>query len=120
VGLANETLEETEPAAGQGSHAPKRLLLAGLEQNREYRNEQDSPTALLALWKKLATHRTSEVFRRPVTAKEAPGYFDRIMSPMDLSRIRNRIVTTRRITSYADFHKYIALICHNCIHYNGR
>jgi hypothetical protein len=117
VGLPNETLEETEPA-GQGSHAPKRLL-AGLEQNPEYRNEQDSPAALSALWKNISTHRTSVVFRRPVTPKEAPGYSDRIISPMDLNLIRKMIVT-RRIKSYAEFHKRIALICHNCIKYNGR
>jgi hypothetical protein len=105
VGLPNETLEETEPA-GQG-HAQKRLL--GLEQNPDYRKEHDSPAALLALWKKLSTHRTSVVFRRP----------ERIISPMDLSLMQN-MIATRTIKSYADFHERIVLICHNCVKYNGR
>jgi hypothetical protein len=95
----------------------KRLL--GLEQNPDYRKEHDSPVALLALWKKISTHRTSVVFRRPVNPKEAPGYSDRIIFPMDLSLIRKMIVA-RMIKSYADFHKRIALICHNCVKYNGR
>jgi hypothetical protein len=95
----------------------KRLL--GLEQNPDYRKEHDSPAGLLALWKKISTHRTSVVFRRPVNPKEAPGYADRIIFPMDLSLIRKMIVA-RMIKSYADFHKSIALICHNCVKYNGR
>jgi hypothetical protein len=116
VGPSNETLEKTEPA-GQG-HAQKRLL--GVEQNPDYRKEHDSPAALLALLKQISTHRTSVVIRRPtVNPKEAPGSSDRIISSMHLSLIREMIVT-RKIKSYADFHKRIALICHNCVKYNGR
>ena len=95
----------------------KRLL--GLEQIPEYRREQETTVALLALWKKISTHRTSVVFRRPVNPKEAPGYTDRIFFPMDLSLVRKMIVS-RMIKSYADLHQWIGLICHNCVKYNGR
>jgi hypothetical protein len=107
----------TEPA-GQKRHAQQKRLL-GLESNPEYRKKHESPASLLALWEILSTHRTSVVFRHPVTPKEAPGYLDRILVPMDLSRIRKKIVT-RKIKSYGAFHKRIAQICNNCVKFNGR
>jgi hypothetical protein len=95
----------------------KRVL--ALESMADYRNEHESPIVLLALWKKISTHRTSVVFRRPVNPKEAPSYADRILYPMDLSLIRKMIVA-RMVKSYADLHIRIGLICHNCVKYNGR
>ena len=38
---------------------------------------------------------------------------------MDLSLIRKMIVS-RMIKSYASLHQRIALICHNCVKFNGR
>jgi len=38
---------------------------------------------------------------------------------MDLSLIRKMIVA-RMIKSYANLHQRIALICHNCVKFNGR
>jgi hypothetical protein len=95
----------------------KRVL--AMLQNPEYRKPHATPTALLTLWKKISTHRASVVFRRPVNPKEAPGYIDRIFFPIDLSLVRKMIVS-RIIKSYSDFHQRIGLICHNCMKYNGR
>jgi hypothetical protein len=95
----------------------KRVL--AMLHNPEYRKPHATPTALLTLWKKLSTHRASVVFRRPVNPKEAPGYVDRIFFPIDLTLVRKMIVS-RIIKSYFDFHQRIGLICHNCMKYNGR
>jgi hypothetical protein len=59
------------------------------------------------------------VFKKAVRAEEAPGYTDRISFPMDLGLIRKMIVA-RKIVSLADLHKYVGLISHNCVKYNGR
>lgn len=74
---------------------------------------------LLTVWKKINSHRTAVVFRRPVNPKEAPGYSTRILFPMDLSLIRKMIVS-KTITTLEQLHKWIGLICHNCVKYNGR
>jgi Bromodomain len=95
----------------------KRVL--ALESMPDYRKEHETPIVLLALWKKISTHRTSVVFRRPVNPKEAPSYADRILFPMDLSLIR-KLIVARMVKSYADLHIRIGLICHNCVKYNGR
>lgn len=93
--------------------------LLALDSHPNYRQEHTDATALLALWKRISSHRTAAVFRRPVNPKEAPGYTDRILFPIDLSLIRKMIVA-RIIVSYSDLHQRIGLICHNCVKYNGR
>ncbi|CAB9509437.1 Bromodomain [Seminavis robusta] len=79
----------------------------------------DPPTQLLQVWRKIASHRTSTVFRKPVKPEDAPGYAERILFPMDLSLVRKMIVA-KILTSYSDVHQKIRLICHNCVKYNGR
>jgi Bromodomain len=79
----------------------------------------DPPTQLLQVWRKIASHRTSTVFRKPVKSEEAPGYAERILFPMDLSLVRKMIVA-RILTSYSEVHQKIRIICHNCVKYNGR
>jgi Bromodomain len=74
--------------------------------------------SLLNLWKKISSNRAAFVFKRPVKSEEAPGYTDRIHFPMDLSLIRQRIVTNN-IQTYADLHRALGLISHNCVKYNG-
>lgn len=95
----------------------KRVL--SLYQIPEYNREHAEPTALLSLWKKISTHRSSIVFRRPVNPKEAPGYTDRIFFPMDLALIRKMIIA-RQIKTYSQLHQRMGLIAHNCVKYNGR
>ena len=55
----------------------------------------------------------------PFISMTAPGYTERIGFPIDLSLIRKFIVS-RVIKSYKDLHQRIALICHNCVKFNGR
>ena len=90
-----------------------------LEQYPWYRKEHETHSSLLSLWKRIANHRSSAVFRRPVNPKEAPGYTDRITFPMDLSLIR-KLIVSRMVTSYAELRAQVGLICHDCLKYNGR
>jgi hypothetical protein len=64
------------------------------------------------------SHKTALVFRKPVTDRDAPGYSDRILFPMDLSLVR-KMITSQQIQSLEDLHTKIALICHNCMKFNG-
>jgi hypothetical protein len=111
------TIITTDTDASTTLEKQKQIL--ALQQNPEYTKEHAVNTTLLALWKKISNHRASIVFRRPVNPKEAPGYTDRIVFPMDLSLVR-KMVVARMINSYADLHRRIGLICHNCMKYNGR
>jgi hypothetical protein len=84
-----------------------------------YLQEHSSPAPLLVVWKRIFTNKAALVFKKAVRAEEAPGYTDRISFPMDLGLIRKMIVA-RKIVSLADLHKYVGLISHNCVKYNGR
>ncbi|KAL7470107.1 hypothetical protein ACHAXS_011698 [Conticribra weissflogii] len=97
----------------------KQQALLLLDKNEAYHRKHPDTTALLQLWKRVTSHRTAAVFRKPVNPLEAPGYTDRILFPMDLSLVRKMIVA-KMIRSYADFHGRVGLICHNCVKFNGR
>ena len=75
--------------------------------------------ALLTLWKRISSHRSATVFRRPVQDREAPGYSKKILFPVDLSLVRKMIVSNI-ITTYAELHRYIGILAHNCVKFNGR
>jgi len=93
--------------------------LESLIDHPEFIREHTTTDKLLFLWKKLSTHRSSLVFRRPVNPKEAPGYTDRIRFPMDLSMIK-KLIVSRNIKNYYGILQRVHLIAHNCVKYNGR
>jgi hypothetical protein len=95
----------------------KRLTM--LLEHPEFVREHDNTEKLLSIWKKLSTHRSTLVFRRPVNPKEAPGYSDRIRFPIDLSLIR-KLIMARNIKNYHGILQRVHLIAHNCVKYNGR
>jgi len=97
----------------------KQRALILLDKNEIYHREQPDTAALLTLYKKIASHRTAAVFRKPVNPAEAPGYKERILFPMDLSLVRKMIVA-RMIKSFSSLHQRVGLICHNCVKFNGR
>jgi hypothetical protein len=107
------------PAQSLLSEPSQFKRLESLPDFAEYRKEHATPDKLLAVWKKLTTHRSSLVFRRPVNPKEAPGYTERIRFPMDLSLIR-KLVMSKHIKTYEGILKQVHLIGHNCVKYNGR
>lgn len=106
--LGDDTLRQIE----------RQRLLLSLDKHPEYRNPHTDSTRLLATWKRISSHRTATVFRRPVNPKEAPGYQERILFPIDLSLIR-KMIAAGMIKTYADLHQNIGLICHNCVKFNG-
>jgi hypothetical protein len=114
-----EELEAEKKAKQTKLSFEKQQALLTLDQNDMYHKEHSDTTNLLALWKRISSHRTSTVFRKPVNPAEAPGYQERILFPIDLSLIRKMIVA-RMIKSYAGFHRCVGLICHNCVKFNGR
>jgi len=93
--------------------------LLDLQKNPIFTNKMTEATALLSLWKRISGHRSANVFRRAVSERDAPGYTDKILFPVDLSLIR-KMVTAGIIDSYAEFQKYIGLMSHNCVKFNGR
>ncbi|KAL3768834.1 hypothetical protein ACHAWU_006935 [Discostella pseudostelligera] len=97
----------------------KQQALILLDKSEMYHLEQQDSTALLALHKKISSHRTAAVFRKPVNPAEAPGYTERIPFPMDLSLIR-KLIVARVVKSFSSFHQCVGLICHNCVKFNGR
>lgn len=131
AGLFSLKKKQKKDEAAESSNAPpvpsvdhmstldKQKQVLALYNNPEYSKEHREPSMLLSLWKKISSHRSSMVFRRPVNPKEAPGYTERISFPMDLSLIRKMIVA-RQIKSYRDLHQRLGLIAHNCVKYNGR
>ncbi|GKY94168.1 hypothetical protein MPSEU_000382800 [Mayamaea pseudoterrestris] len=104
----------------QPHHAPvDASALIEMQNNPAYTQQHDQPTQLLALYKKLSSHRSAHVFRKAVKDEEAPGYSDRIRFKMDLGLLR-RLIVSNQVVSYHDFHKYAGLIAHNCVKFNGR
>jgi hypothetical protein len=93
--------------------------LKQVREHPDYTVKHETTDRLMAVWKKISTHRSSLVFRRPVSDKDAPGYSDRIHFKMDLSLIR-KLIVNGTIKSYSDLAQRIHLIAHNCVKYNGR
>lgn len=107
------------PPVEQMTTLDKQKQVLALYNNPLYSKEHPQPATLLTLWKRISSHSSSTVFRRPVNVKEAPGYAERVSFPMDLSLIRKMIIA-RQIKSYRDLHQRLGLIAHNCVKYNGR
>ena len=114
-----EEMEAEKKAKQTKLSFERQQALLTLETNQVYHMDQPDTVALLALWKRISSHRTATVFRKPVNPAEAPGYTDRIHFPIDLSLIRKMIVA-RMIKSFASLHRCVGLICHNCVKFNGR
>ena len=61
---------------------------------------------------------TAEIFRRPVTDKEAPMYSKIIDYPMDLGTMEKK-VENMKYRCFAAFEHDVELIARNCQHYNA-
>lgn len=110
--------EEIERKEKDAALAKTRALLA-LSKDPTYTKPLENNAPLTALCKKIANHRTSMVFRRPVNPKEAPGYEERIPFPIDVSLVK-KMVQAGQVRSFRDLHERMGLISHNCCKYNGR
>ena len=61
----------------------------------------------------------NKVFLNPVTEDIAPGYFQMIDRPMDISTIRSNLKEKKYYTSWSMFEEDLRLIYTNCQTYNG-
>mmetsp|Transcript_32458 Transcript_32458/g.65771 ORF Transcript_32458/g.65771 Transcript_32458/m.65771 type:complete len:448 (-) Transcript_32458:91-1434(-) len=112
------TDKEAQRKEKDAALAKTRALLA-LEKDPSYTKVLDDNAPLLALCKRITNHRSSVVFRRPVNPREAPGYAERIVFPLDLSLVK-KMVQAGMIRTFRELHERMGLICHNCVKYNGR
>ena len=75
----------------------------------------------LEVMNELNKHPTAKMFRDPVDPErdEAPGYFDLVKKPMDLSTIRHKLENGE----YANVHQWkedVLLVFSNAVTYNGK
>lgn len=70
-------------------------------------------------WNKINSDKISIPFRKPVTARDAPGYFDVVKRPMDLSTVQANI-QDGTLSTPPDFYRDMILICRNAMQFNGR
>lgn len=117
-GSSGDSKEEAERKEKDAALAKARALLA-LAEDPTYTKALDNNAPLVALCKKVGSHRTSMVFRRPVNPKEAPGYEERIPFPIDMSLVK-KMVQAGQVRSFRDLHERLGLVSHNCCKYNGR
>ena len=97
----------------------KQQSLITLDKHPNYRKKHEDTTVLLALWKRMSSHRSAAVFRKPVNPREVPLYAEKIAFPIDLSLIR-KMITMGVISNFCELHGRIGLMCHNCVKFNGR
>ena len=71
-GKKNETPEQEEKRKRLALEKQRALL--ALDKDEMYHREQPDTTALLALYKKISSHRTAAVFRKPVNPAEGEIY----------------------------------------------
>ena len=117
-GGGGDSKEEAERKEKDAALAKARALLA-LAEDPTYTKALDNNAPLVALCKKIGSHRTSMVFRRPVNPKEAPGYEERLPFPIDMSLVK-KMVQAGQVRSFRDLHERLGLVSHNCCKYNGR
>lgn len=60
----------------------------------------------------------SSIFQNPVSEKDAPGYYDKIKKPMDLSTIKENLLNGT-LTTPAEVLEDMMLIVSNCVEFNG-
>lgn len=113
----NASIRGNNSSVKEGQVQQVKAILA-LKDNPLY-TQNVSTECLLSELKKIRSHRSSQVFKKPVNEREAPGYKSKILFPVDLSLL-NKMVVKGKITSFKEFHRYIGILSHNCVKFNGR
>jgi Bromodomain len=70
-------------------------------------------------WKKLYEEKLSMPFRMPVSARDAPGYYDIVKRPMDLQSVRQQLADGT-VSTPAEFLTTMLQISKNAMKYNPR
>lgn len=69
------------------------------------------------VWETIHANKITIPFREPVTSRDAPGYFDIVKRPMDLSTVKRRM-EEGIVTSPEEFYDDMLLICNNAVLFN--
>ena len=72
---------------------------------------------LMGMWKKILKWDREKLFVDPVKEEIAPGYFQIVKNPMDLSTIKQKL-DSKDYVNHHDFEHDIQLICTNAMAYN--
>ncbi len=91
---------------------------AGIGPRTVQKLDKNTKKKLSRVLNDLKTHESHSTFAHPVTEIIAPGYFDKIKQPMDLSTIRRKLALDDYIT-LSDFRDDVRLMFENCCKYNG-
>lgn len=78
---------------------------------------RSSSKAMTEIVTLLTNSRHSEIFRKPVSKKDAPDYTQAVLKPMDLATIL-RNVKSRRIGSWDELQRDLRKMLANCCIYN--
>ncbi|XP_076451085.1 uncharacterized protein LOC143286979 isoform X2 [Babylonia areolata] len=113
--------EERARLIAEGKEIPPELM-NGIKNDGQASEEQGLEDEVVAKLQKVLTHcmKHSEAwpFVEPVEEKFAPGYFDIVKVPMNLSEMENKL-ENNKYTSKEDFIADMDLIVDNCQQYNG-
>ncbi|XP_017779659.1 PREDICTED: bromodomain-containing protein 8-like [Nicrophorus vespilloides] len=87
---------------------------AYVEDDRDYKNWKKS---IMLVYSRLATHKYSSLFSKPITNEQAPGYHNVVKRPMDFQTLRKNI-ESGTIRSTTEFQRDVLLMFNNAIMYN--
>lgn len=87
---------------------------AYFEDDRDYRNWKKS---IMLVYSRLAAHKYSSLFLKPITNEQVPGYHNIVYRSMDLQTIRKNI-ENGIIRTTAEFQRDVLLMFNNAIMYN--
>eukprot|EP01117_Protostelium_nocturnum_P020308 TRINITY_DN9076_c0_g1_i1.p1 TRINITY_DN9076_c0_g1~~TRINITY_DN9076_c0_g1_i1.p1 ORF type:complete len:417 (-),score=188.26 TRINITY_DN9076_c0_g1_i1:39-1289(-) len=82
------------------------------------KSKPDLIKAMQKVYKNVMAHKHSYVFKNPVSAEEAPGYYDIIKKPMDLSLIRKNLDAGK--LGLSEFWRDLLQMYQNAMKYNAK
>lgn len=112
-----------EEGAQRGSSRRLRRESVNLRDSWALANSEDLVGAdprmqeCMEVWRNVWREKISIPFEQPVQAKDAPGYFDVVKTPMDLSTVRNHL-RDGLIKTPREFYDKMMLICNNAMLFN--
>ena len=111
------------PSGGASTKRRKNLSGAATSTSNNASASSSSPaptseaSKIQQLYKLVSNHSHANPFKAPVTEADAPGYFDVVKEPMDLSLIRD-MIKDGKIATLKDFRRHFTLIIDNAKAYN--